>query len=211
MGIHANATCVMNYDGATGWLVGEEHKGLRAMFTMMNEARLGVGIQGLAQSEISYQNAADYARERIQGRSLSGDKEPEKAADPIIVHPDVRRMLMNQRAFNEAARALVIWTALKGDVARSTDDEKERAAADDHMGLMTPVIKGVMTDRVCQCGQRPADLWRPWLCRRVGHGTVCPRCPHCHDLRRCQRHSGARPGGPQAAQGWRPCHDDVLW
>ena len=146
MGIHANATCVMNYDGATGWLVGEAHKGLRAMFTMMNEARLGVGIQGLAQSEIAYQNAADYARERIQGRSISGDKAPDKPADPIIVHPDVRRMLMNQRAFNEAARALVIWTALMGDVARSADDEKDRIAADDHMGLMTPVIKGVMTD-----------------------------------------------------------------
>jgi alkylation response protein AidB-like acyl-CoA dehydrogenase len=108
MGIHGNATCVMNYDGATGWLVGEENKGLRAMFTMMNEARLGVGVQGLAQSEVAYQNAAAYARERIQGRALSGPRKPGQGqGDPIIVHPDVRRTLMSIRAFNEAARALV--------------------------------------------------------------------------------------------------------
>ena len=146
MGIHGNATCVMNYDGATGWLVGEPHKGLRAMFTMMNEARLGVGIQGLAQSEVAYQNAVQYARDRLQGRALTGDKAPDKPADPIIVHPDVRRMLMNQKAFNEAARALVIWTALKADVARGSPDEAEKQAAEDHLGLLTPVIKGVLTD-----------------------------------------------------------------
>jgi acyl-CoA dehydrogenase len=146
MGIHGNATCVMNYDGATGWLIGEENRGLAAMFTMMNEARLGVGVQGLAQSEVAYQNAAAYAKERLQGRSISGVKYPDKPADPIIVHPDVRRTLMSIRAFNEAARALVMWTALKGDVAHRSEDEKERKSADDHMGLLTPVVKGVLTD-----------------------------------------------------------------
>jgi acyl-CoA dehydrogenase len=146
MGIHGNATCVMNYDGATGWMIGEENRGLNAMFVMMNEARLGVGVQGLAQSEVAYQNAAIYAKERLQGRAISGAKYPDKPADPIIVHPDVRRNLMSIRAFNEAARALVMWTALKGDVARRSEDEKERQSADDHMGLLTPVIKGVLTD-----------------------------------------------------------------
>jgi acyl-CoA dehydrogenase len=146
MGIHGNATCVMNYDGATGWLVGEENRGLPAMFTMMNEARLGVGVQGLAQSEVAYQNAAIYAKERLQGRAIAGAKYPDKPADPIIVHPDVRRTLMSIRAFNEAARALVMWTALKNDVAHRSEDAKERQSADDHMGLLTPVIKGVLTD-----------------------------------------------------------------
>ena len=146
MGIHGNATCVMNYDEATGWLVGEQEKGLRAMFTMMNEARLGVGVQGLALSEVSYQNAAEYARDRRQGRALSGAKEPAASADPIIVHPDVRRILMSIRAFNEAARALVLWTALKGDAANRSEDGRDRQAADDQMGLMTPVLKGVLTD-----------------------------------------------------------------
>ena len=146
MGIHGNSTCVMNYDGATGWLIGEEHRGLNAMFVMMNEARLGVGVQGLALSEVAYQNAAAYAKERLQGRSISGVKYPDKPADPIVVHPDVRRILMSIRAFNEAARALVMWTALKSDVAHRSDDEKERKSADDHMGLLTPVIKGVLTD-----------------------------------------------------------------
>jgi hypothetical protein len=147
MGIHANSTCVMNYDGATGWLVGEENRGLPAMFTMMNEARLGVGVQGLALSEVAYQNAAIYAKERLQGRALSGAKYPDKPADPIIVHPDVRRTLMTIRAFNEAGRALVLWTALKGDVARRSQDDKERQSADDFMGLLTPVVKGVLTDQ----------------------------------------------------------------
>ena len=146
MGIHGNATCVMNYDGATGWLMAEENHGLSAMFTMMNEARLGVGVQGLALSEVAYQNAVDYAKERLQGRALTGAKAKDKPADPIIVHPDVRRVLMSVRAFNEAARALVMWTALKGDVARRASDAKERETADDHMGLLTPVIKGVLTD-----------------------------------------------------------------
>ncbi|MDJ1157979.1 acyl-CoA dehydrogenase C-terminal domain-containing protein [Chelatococcus sp. SYSU_G07232] len=146
MGIHGNATCVMNYDGARGWLVGAENKGLNAMFVMMNEARLGVAIQGLSQSEVAYQNAVAYAKERLQGRSLTGPKSPEKPADPILVHPDVRRNLMAIKAFNEAARALVLWTALKADVAHRSDNQGDRQAADDHMGLLTPVLKGVLTD-----------------------------------------------------------------
>jgi alkylation response protein AidB-like acyl-CoA dehydrogenase len=147
MGIHGNSTCVMNYDDATGWLVGEANPGLNAMFVMMNEARLGVGVQGLAMSEVAYQNAASYAKERLAGRALTGAKFKDKPADPIIVHPDVRRMLMTMRAFNEAARALVLWTALRSDVAHRSGDAKQRQAADDHMGLMTPVIKGVLTDQ----------------------------------------------------------------
>jgi alkylation response protein AidB-like acyl-CoA dehydrogenase len=147
MGIHGNATCVMNYDEATGWLIGEENGGLKAMFVMMNEARLGVGLQGLSVSEIAYQNAVVYAKERIQGRSLSGPKAPDKKADPIIVHPDIRRNLMNMRAINEAGRALILWTALKSDIAHRSEDEAERQAAFDHLGLMTPVIKGVLTDK----------------------------------------------------------------
>src|SRR4030088_3115313 len=117
MGIHANSTCVMNYDGAIGFLIGQENRGINAMFTMMNEARLGVGTQGLAVSEVAYQNAAIYAKDRLQGRALTGAKFPDQPADPLVVHPDVRRILMTMRAFNEAARALVIWTALQGDVA----------------------------------------------------------------------------------------------
>jgi alkylation response protein AidB-like acyl-CoA dehydrogenase len=146
MGIHGNATCVMNYDGATGWLVAQENQGLQAMFVMMNEARLGVGVQGLALSEVAYQNAAQYAKDRLQGRAITGAKFADKPADPIIVHPDVRRILMTIRAFNEAARALVRWTSLKSDVARRSDSTREREIADDHMSLLTPVIKGVLTD-----------------------------------------------------------------
>jgi acyl-CoA dehydrogenase len=146
MGIHGNSTCVLNYDNAIGWLVGEENKGLNAMFVMMNEARLGVAAQGLAQSEVAYQNAAAYAKERLQGRSLSGPKAPDKPADPIIVHPDVRRTLLTIRAFNEAARAMVVWTSLKSDVAHRSGNASDRQEADDHMGLLTPVLKGVLTD-----------------------------------------------------------------
>ncbi|HRK25123.1 MAG TPA: acyl-CoA dehydrogenase C-terminal domain-containing protein [Beijerinckiaceae bacterium] len=147
MGIHANSTCVMNYDGATGFLIGEANKGLNAMFVMMNEARLGVAIQGLAQSEVAYQNAVAYARERIQGRSLTGVKNPEKAADPIIVHPDVRRTLLTIRSFNEGARAFMLWGALKSDVAHRGGDEKARADSDELLGLLTPVLKAFLTDR----------------------------------------------------------------
>ncbi len=147
MGIHGNATCVMNYDEATGFLIGAENKGLAAMFVMMNEARLGVGLQGLSVAETAYQNAVAYARERIQGRSLSGTKAPDKKADPIIVHPDIRRSLMTIRAFNEAGRAFLLWTALKSDIAHRSPDAAERQNADDLLGLATPILKGVMTDK----------------------------------------------------------------
>ncbi|ARQ02771.1 acyl-CoA dehydrogenase C-terminal domain-containing protein [Pseudorhodoplanes sinuspersici] len=146
MGIHGNATCVMNYDNATGYLIGEENRGLAAMFTMMNEARLAVGVQGLAMSEVTYQNAVTYTKERLQGRALTGPKFPDKPADPIIVHPDVRRTLLSIRAVNEAGRALVLWTSLFGDIAHRSQDEKEKQHADDMMGLLTPVVKGVLTD-----------------------------------------------------------------
>ncbi len=147
MGIHGNATCVMNYDEATGWLVGQENAGLKAMFVMMNEARLGVGLQGLSISEIAYQNAVNYSQERVQGRALSGTKSPEKNADPIIVHPDVRRTLMTIRAFNEAGRAFVLWTALKSDIAHRSEMAEDRQMADDLLSLVTPIVKGVLTDK----------------------------------------------------------------
>jgi len=148
MGIHGNATCVLNYDGAKGWLIGEPEKGLAAMFIMMNAARLGVGLQGLAQGEVAYQNAAAYARDRRQSRALKeGDRDGGAKADPIIVHPDVRRMLMESRAWNEAGRALVLWGALQVDLIRRSPDEAEREQADDLLGLITPVIKGYLTDK----------------------------------------------------------------
>jgi alkylation response protein AidB-like acyl-CoA dehydrogenase len=148
MGIHGNSTCLLNYDGATGWLVGEPEKGLAAMFIMMNAARLGVGLQGLAQGEVAYQNAVAYAKDRRQGRALvPGQREPHVKADPIIVHPDVRRMLMEMKAFNEAARALVLWGALQVDISRRAQTEEEREAASDLLGILTPVIKGYLTDQ----------------------------------------------------------------
>src|SRR6478752_7281833 len=148
MGIHGNATCVMNYDGAKGWIVGEGEKGLQAMFIMMNAARLGVGLQGLAQGEVSYQNAVAYARERRQGKALNpSDQEQGAKADPIIVHPDVRRMLMESRSWNEAGRALVLWGALQVDLMRRSPDEAERQNADDLLGIVTPVIKAYLTDK----------------------------------------------------------------
>ena len=147
MGIHGNSTCVMNYDEATGYLIGGENAGLKAMFVMMNEARLGVGLQGQSIAEIAYQNAADYARERIQGRALTGPKYPDKKADPLIVHPDIRRTLMTIKSFNEAGRAFVIWTALKSDIAHRSEVEADATAASDILGLVTPVVKGVLTDR----------------------------------------------------------------
>ena len=148
MGIHGNPTCVLNYDGARGWLVGEPEKGLAAMFIMMNAARLGVGLQGLAQAEVAYQNALAYARERRQGRALkAGEREPDARADPIIVHPDVRRMLMEMKSFLEGARALVLWGALQVDLSRRAESEEERQEADDLVSLLTPVIKGYLTDK----------------------------------------------------------------
>src|SRR5262249_53044523 len=147
MGIHGNATCAMSYDSATGWLLGERDKGLRAMFTMMNEARLGVGIQGVGQSEAAYQAAVAYSHDRRQGRALSGPADPNASADPIIVHPDVRRTLVHIRGFNLAARALVMSAALDADIAQRSPDAATREAAEDRLGLLTPVIKGVLTDR----------------------------------------------------------------
>lgn len=143
MGIHGNATCVMNYDGATGFLLGQEHKGMRAMFTMMNEARLGVGLQGYSQAEVAYQNAVAYAKDRLQGRDVTGVKNPNGPADPLIVHPDIRRNLMDQKSFVEGARAFTFWGASLIDQAHREGDE----AANGLISLLTPVIKGFLTDK----------------------------------------------------------------
>ena len=143
MGIHGNATCVMNYDGATGWLLGDLHKGMRAMFTMMNEARLGVGLQGYAVAEAAYQNAVAYARDRLQGRAVTGAQNPTGPADPLIVHPDIRRNLMDQKSFVEGARALTFWGEHLIDRSRRQGD----AAAEGLISLLTPVIKGFQTDK----------------------------------------------------------------
>ena len=142
MGIHGNSTCVMNYDEATGYLLGTEHKGMRAMFTMMNEARIGVGMQGVAQAEAAYQNAVVYAKDRLQGRDVTGVKNPDRPADPLIVHPDVRRMLMDQKSFVEGARAFILWGSSLIDAAHRAGDKD----ADGLISLMTPVIKGFLTD-----------------------------------------------------------------
>ncbi len=143
MGIHGNSTCVMNYDGATGYLLGEEHKGMRAMFTMMNEARIGVGMQGLSQAEAAYQNALIYAKDRLQGRAVTGDENPDGPADPLIVHPDIRRSLMDQKSFAEGARAFILWGATLIDAAHRGQDKE----ADGLVSLLTPVIKGFLTDQ----------------------------------------------------------------
>jgi hypothetical protein len=165
MGIHANATCVMNYDGATGWLVGEENKGLAAMFIMMNAARLGVGLQGLAQAEVAYQNGARYAIERRQGRALTGPAEPREKADPLLVQPDVRRMLMDAKAFTEGMRALALWIGLQVELAHKAPSEEERQAADDLVGLLTPVIKGYGTDKGFATAVDMQQIWG-------GHGYI---------------------------------------
>ncbi|MGV8987683.1 MAG: acyl-CoA dehydrogenase C-terminal domain-containing protein [Cypionkella sp.] len=161
MGIHGNATCVMNFDGATGWLVGDLHKGMRAMFTMMNEARLGVGMQGYAVAEAAYQHAVTYAKERLQGRAV-GDMAGEATgpADPLIVHPDIRRSLMDQKAFVEGARALTYWGATLIDRARSGD-----AAAEGMISLLIPVIKGFQTDKGFEAAVAAQQIWG-------GHGYI---------------------------------------
>ncbi|GGD45548.1 acyl-CoA dehydrogenase C-terminal domain-containing protein [Sinisalibacter lacisalsi] len=161
MGIHGNATCVMNYDGATGYLLGEEHKGLRAMFTMMNEARLAVGVQGLAQAEAAYQNAVAYTRERLQGRAVTGPENPEGPADPIIVHPDVRRVLMEGKSFIEGARALTFWAAELIDRSERMGDAEAEAL----VSLLIPVIKGVQTDRGFETAVQAQQLYG-------GHGYI---------------------------------------
>ena len=184
MGIHGNSTCVMNYDGATGYLVGEAEKGLAAMFIMMNAARLGVGLQGLAQGEVAYQNAVAYARERRQGRALHKDAWDQNAkADSIIVHPDVRRMLMEMRAFNQAARALILWGgAPSRSVAQGA--ERGRAAAGRRPRLADHAGHQRLSDRqgLRDDGPGAANLRRPRLHPRARHGAVRPRRPHCPDL-----------------------------
>jgi alkylation response protein AidB-like acyl-CoA dehydrogenase len=161
MGIHGNATCVMNYDGATGFLLGDLHKGMRAMFTMMNEARLGVGLQGYAVAETAYQNALAYAKDRLQGRAITGAENPSGPADPLIVHPDIRRNLMDQKSFVEGARALTFWAASLIDQVNRTGD----AAADGLVSLMIPVIKGFQTDRGFEMAVQAQQIWG-------GHGYI---------------------------------------
>ena len=146
MGIKASSTCVMNFDDAVGWLVGEPHKGMRAMFTMMNEERLSVGVQGLGLAEASYQGAVAYARERRQGRALAGPAEPDQPADAILVHPDVRRMLLTMRAHIEGSRALAAWVSAAHDVAVREPDPASRQEAEDLVALMTPIVKALLTD-----------------------------------------------------------------
>jgi alkylation response protein AidB-like acyl-CoA dehydrogenase len=165
MGIHSNSTCVMNLDGALGWLVGEANKGLQAMFVFMNAARLGVGMQGLGLTEITYQNSRNYAKDRIQMRSLSGVKSPDKEADKIFVHPDVRRMLLTQRAYAEGARAFTYWIALQIDKELSSTDEAERAEAADLVALLTPIIKAFITDNAFECTNHGVQVYG-------GHGFI---------------------------------------
>lgn len=160
MGIHGNATCVMNYDGATGWLLGDLHKGMKAMFTMMNEARLGVALQGYAVAEAAYQNALTYAKDRLQGRDVTGAKNPDGPADPLIVHPDIRRNLMEQKSFVEAARAWAYWGATLIDRAHAGD-----MAADGLIGLMTPVLKGFLTDKGFEMAVQAQQVYG-------GHGYI---------------------------------------
>jgi alkylation response protein AidB-like acyl-CoA dehydrogenase len=165
MGIKASATCAMAFDDATGWLVGQPNRGLAAMFTMMNEARLGVGVQGLGVAEIAYQNAVAYARERIQGRALQGTQDPERPADPILVHPDVRRMLLTMRAMTEGCRALSAMAALEHDVSLRHPDAAIRQQADDFVQLMTPIIKAVFTDTGWEAAGLGMQVWG-------GHGYI---------------------------------------
>ncbi|MCF6232701.1 MAG: acyl-CoA dehydrogenase C-terminal domain-containing protein [Rhodobacteraceae bacterium] len=143
MGIHGNSTCVLNYEGSVGYLLGAENKGMRAMFTMMNEARIGVGMQGLSQADAAYQNAVEYAKERLQGRAVTGDENPDGPADPLIVHPDIRRSLMDQKSFTEGARAFLLWGSSMIDASHRADDED----AEGLVSLLTPVIKGFLTDQ----------------------------------------------------------------
>jgi alkylation response protein AidB-like acyl-CoA dehydrogenase len=165
MGIHASPTCQMNFDGATGWLVGKPNRGMPAMFTMMNAARLAVGIQGLGLAEAAYQGARDYARTRLQGRSLAGIKFPDQPADPLIVHPDIRRMLMTMRARIEGCRALAGWIGRAADEAAKHPDEEQRNAAEDLLALMTPIVKSYFTDTGFDCANLAVQIWG-------GHGYI---------------------------------------
>ena len=165
MGIRASATCEMVFDEAVGWLVGKPHKGMRAMFTMMNSARLAVGLQGVGVAEAAYQNAASYARERLQGRALRGPKAPEQAADPILVHPDVRRMLLTMRAYTEGGRALSLWVSERLDVANRHPDPQVRRSAHDFVSLLTPVVKAFLTDLGSEAANLAVQVWG-------GHGYI---------------------------------------
>jgi alkylation response protein AidB-like acyl-CoA dehydrogenase len=165
MGIRASSTCVMNLDEATGWLIGEPHKGMRAMFTMMNAARLGVAIQGLGLAEVAYQNALGYAKERIQGRALTGAQAKDKAADPIIVHPDVRKNLLTVKSFVEGARALGLWVSLQLDIEEHAADPKDKEAANDLLALMTPILKSYFTDGGFEAANTSMQVWG-------GHGYI---------------------------------------
>tara|TARA_R110002126_G_scaffold13118_7_gene57290 strand:+ start:198667 stop:200475 length:1809 start_codon:yes stop_codon:yes gene_type:complete len=165
MGIKASSTCVMNFDSSQGWLVGEANKGLKAMFTMMNTARLGVGMQGLGIAEVAQQNAVAYAKDRLQMRALDGVKAPEKPADPIIVHPDVRRMLMTGKAFCEGARALSLWVGTMLDRAEKHPDANERRKADDLVALLTPIIKAYQTDMGSEIANNAVQV-------HGGHGYI---------------------------------------
>jgi 3-(methylsulfanyl)propanoyl-CoA dehydrogenase len=165
MGINGSATCVMNFEGATGWLLAEPHRGMRAMFTMMNDARLDVGLQGLAIAETAYQSAVAYARERLQGRALSGAKQPDQPADPIIVHPDVRRMLLTMRASSEGGRALAYWIGMSLDLAKRHPDLQTRQTADDLIALLTPIMKAYFTDQGSACANLGVQVMG-------GHGYI---------------------------------------
>src|SRR5919106_1099326 len=186
MGINASATCVMNFEGAVGWLLGEPHRGMRAMFTMMNDARLDVGLQGMAIAETAYQSAVAYARERLQGRALSGAQAPDQPADPIIVHPDVRRMLLTMRASSEGARALAYWIGMSLDLARRHPDPAARQAADDLIALMTPIIKAYFTDQGSTCANLGVQVMG-------GHGYIreCGMEQLVRDARITQLYEGA--------------------
>jgi hypothetical protein len=165
MGIHACSTCVMNFDGAEGYLIGKPHKGLAAMFTMMNAARLSVGVQGLALAERALQNSLNYARERLQSRSLSGPKFPDKPADNLLVQPDVRRMLLTQRAFVEGSRALVLYTALQTDIEHRGTDEAARRKAGELVAFLIPIAKGMTTELAQECTKEALQIYG-------GHGYI---------------------------------------
>lgn len=165
MGIHGNATCVMNFDGATGFLIGEPNKGLNAMFTFMNTARLGTALQGLAHAEIGFQGGIKYARERLQMRALTGAKAPEKAADPIIVHPDVRRMLLTMKAFAEGNRAMVYFTAKQVDIVKNSQDPEQKKAADALLAFLTPIAKAFMTEVGFEAANHGVQIYG-------GHGFI---------------------------------------
>ncbi len=165
MGLKGSATCVMNFDGAEGYLIGQPHKGLTAMFTMMNAARLAVGVQGLALIERALQNSLAYCRERLQMRALSGPVQPDKAADPIIVHPDVRRMLLTQRAFAEGGRALALYAALQSDIADRTTDEEERKRTGEVLGFLIPICKALLTEAAVECTYHALQTYG-------GHGYI---------------------------------------